>query len=469
MERQKELLKNTIIIGIGNIFTKAISFILVPLFTLWLTPAQYGDYDLLFSYISLVVPIITLQLEQAILRYTLENSDRGEIYFKASFGLVLINSIIAILLFGYILKFQYQWSFIFCTITFAFQVLAIEHLRGKSDLQNYSIFNILCGILTMLFSYLGVKILNYSVDGLLVAFGLAYLITAILIIISQKLYNCIFPIFIDFKILKALLRYSLPLLPNALSWWITSVSDRTLIRIFLGNLSNGVYAVSTKIPTLIAVFYTIFNLAWQQSAIVSAKDEIEHRNKFYNDTFEKLFKFLFSSALVIISLTPILYQYVLGSEYKSGMHLVPLLVLGTVFLNLSQYLGGILLGNKNTKANGMTTLISAALNLIINFVLITKIGIFAAAISTLISYIVLFILRLYNLKEFFKDNKIISRSLISTIILLICSYLVLKISHLMGQLCCLVFVGIIFIYLNRKLVFGILKNLKGSRNENSNY
>lgn len=77
MNRKKELLKNTVVIGIGNIFTKAISFLLVPLFTLWLTTKQYGDYDLLYSYISLVVPAITLQLEQAVLRFTLDDKEKG--------------------------------------------------------------------------------------------------------------------------------------------------------------------------------------------------------------------------------------------------------------------------------------------------------------------------------------------------------------------------------------------------------
>ncbi|MCK1221861.1 lipopolysaccharide biosynthesis protein [Streptococcus uberis] len=462
MNRKKELFKNTIIIGIGNIFTKAISFLLVPLFTIWLTPSQYGEYDLLFSYVSLVVPVLTLQLEQAVLRYTLDNKDKGDTYFKTSIVFVLVNSLVFSLIFGTLLDFQYHLSFTFCTIMFVMQVCTTEYLRGRNELKTYSLANILCGIATILFSFLFVYVLKLGVDGLLIAFGLAYLFTSLSIIISKKLYKNYNTSTIDLSILKILLMYSLPLLPNAISWWITNVSDRTLIKIFLGSEMNGIYAVSTKIPTLIAVFYSIFNLAWQQSAITSAKDDFEKRREFYHSTFRQLFLFLFSSAICIIALSPFLYRYFLEKEYFSGLYIVPILILATVFLNFAQYFGGILLGNMDSKTNGLTTVVGAVINIILNLLLINYIGISAAAISTMISYIIMFVMRLLKLKDLFDVKKIFRYAVLGVAIVTGISFVILM-GNLHIQLIMLVLSIIIFLVSNQKIMLSVLNNLRGRR------
>lgn len=461
MNRKKELFNNTIIIGIGNIFTKAISFILLPLFTLWLTPSQYGDYDLLFSYVSLLVPLLTLQLEQAVLRFTLEDKSKGNIYFKTCILFILLNSLLFSLLFGFVLDFNYHLGFTFCTVAFTFQVYTTEYLRGRNELKSYSVANILCGIETILFSFIFVNILEMGVDGLLFAFGLAYLLTSLYIIFQYKLYKNIKKSDFDFDVFKMLFFYSIPLLPNAISWWITNVSDRTLIKLFLGSDMNGIYAVSTKIPTLIAVFYSIFNLAWQQSAIITSKDHIDKRKEFYNSTFEQLYLFLFSSALCIVALTPILYKFFLGKEYSFGMNIVPILILATVFLNLAQYFGGILLGNKDTKTNGLTTVIGAILNILVNLLLIKFIGIYAAAISTMLSYIIMFYLRLDKLKYLFNTKKIINKVIFGFLVFTLFSILVLIGSNIYFQLTLLMCSIILFLYANKNIALSIVQNMKG--------
>ena len=460
VNRKKELFTNTIIIGIGNIFTRAISFLLVPFFTLWLTTKEYGDYDLLFSYASLVVPVLTLQLEQAVLRFTLEDKKKGELYFKTGFVYLIASSCLFSLVFAFFVSFDYHISFAFCTVAYAFQIYTTEYLRGRNELKDYSMANIVCGILTVFLSFLFVKVLNEGVDGLLTAFGLSYLLTSIYIILRKKPFQHSSAKLFDRKIFKKLLGYSFPLLPNAISWWITNVSDRTLINIFLGSSFNGIYAVSTKIPTLTTVFYSIFNLAWQQSAIVSSSDNYEKRKEFYNATYKRLFSFLFASSLVIVAVTPFLYQYFLGEEYRQGMNIVPILVLSTVFLNLAQYLGGILLGLKDTKTNGMTTVIAAVVNLVINFVFIAQLGLYAAALSTLASYIVLFVLRLNKVKALFDTKVILTRVAAASLIMLAVSGLTIGSNHLWVQSILFVLAVVYFLYSNRFLVAGILNNLK---------
>lgn len=463
MNRKKELFKNTIIIGIGNIFTKAISFFLVPLFTLWLSTKEYGDYDLLYSYVTLIVPVITLQLEQAILRFTLDDNTNGPKYFHICSSIVLINSVAIAIIFCAICKFDYHFSFAFCSISYAIEIFCTEYLRGCNELRLYSLMNVICGICTMLFSFIFAKVLNGGVAGLLNAFGCSYLVTALYIFLKKKLYRGILSDFSSDSgmVLKTLLLYSLPLLPNAISWWITNVSDRTLIRIFLGSHYNGLYAVSCKIPSLVTVFYGIFNLAWQQSAILTAKDQENKRKVFYNDIFKRLQAFLFSSGLVIIAATPIIYRLFLKADYMDGMNVVPILIWATSFLNLAQYLGGILLAQKDTKTNGTTTVIAAIVNLLIDIVFIRTLGLYAAAISTLASYVIMFYLRLIKLKDYFDVKKDMLNVLFGSTALITGAVIMVNVNQFISQFLFLIFSLTLFIIMNRKFIGNLVRKLKG--------
>ena len=76
MEREKSLVKNTIILSIGNLFTKLITFFLLPLYTAILSTEEYGIVDLLNTLVSLLLPIVTFQIEQAVFRYLIENREK---------------------------------------------------------------------------------------------------------------------------------------------------------------------------------------------------------------------------------------------------------------------------------------------------------------------------------------------------------------------------------------------------------
>ena len=458
VDRKKELFLNTVVIGIGSIFTKALSFILVPLLTIWLSTTEYGDYDLLFSYVSLCVPILTLQLEQAILRFTLENKEKGKEYFSTCFSFFLFTSLIFIIAFSFIFKFEYHFSFAICTVSYAFQILTTEYLRGNNELKLYSLANIFCGGCMMSFSYLLVGQLKAGVNGLLYSFAISYFVTGLIIVLIKKPVGHLLKLSFDLEIFKMLLRYSFPLLPNAISWWITNVSDRTLINVFLGSEFNGIYAVSTKIPTLMTVFYSIFNLAWQQSAILSSSDSVEDKTYFYNTIFNKLYSFLFSSGILIIATTPFIYKFLLDDSYTSGMNIVSILVLSTIFLNLGQYLGGILLGKMDTKTNGVTTILAAIVNLIINFLLINRLGLVAAAISTLVSYILLFVLRIKKTNDFLNVKRIIIKLIFSTFCYVVMSTIIFLSQNIIIQFILLIVSSLYFIYSNRAIIYNIVKN-----------
>lgn len=459
--KNKRLLKNTVIIGIGTFCTKLLSFIMLPLYTRWLSPESFGEYDLLVSYLSLFIPIITLELEQTIFKWSLEKKENSKQLLFNSMIVTLINIIIVdIIAFLILKKVKYTYAFILYFDFYAIFVLLSEYLRGNDKLKFYSIYNILVSIISTILSVVFVPILKMDILGLILAFAISYLICDLVIIKKEKILINSEKLKYNGQLLKSMISFSVPLIPNGISWWITNVSDRTMIKILIGSFYNGLYAVACKIPTIISLVYNVFNLSWQQQAIMINGEE--NKYEYYKDVFSKLINFLFSSSIVIIGLLPFFYRFFISVEYCNSIYVVIPLILGSIFLSLSQFLGGILLAENRTKEIGFTTSIAAIINILVNILLMKKFGLIVAGISTLISYVYFFLHRYIIIKKI--ANKSCTCKLIFfSIMYIIYSYFNILSQNLFINICCIIISGFIFIYLNRFIIDKLFTKLVKSK------
>lgn len=403
MKRIDELLKNTFIIALGTLSTKILSFLLVPLYTLWLNPTEYGEFDLLSTYVAFIVPFATFQLEQAIFRFIVENKTKANKYFNSAMNVVILNLIVCNILILILLKnnsllIPFMLYFNFYTL----YSCDSEYLRGTEKLKKYSFCNILVSLFIIIFNIIFVYKLKFQVFGMLLSYALAYFLGVVFISISER--NIELKRSNEKVIQKEMIKYSLPLIPNSISWWIINVSDRSLIKIYLGNFYNGIYAVSCKIPVIVNLLFSIFNLSWQQTAVKTLNDK--DKNKFYNNIFLQLITFLFTTSILVVCSSEFIFHIFINKQYYAGIYQIPILVNGLIYLSFAQFLNAIFLANKKTKSVGITTIISAIINIIINFMLLNKIGIYAASISTFISYLALFIIRYIALSKNFETKKI---------------------------------------------------------------
>ena len=145
MNREKALIKNTIIISIGTICTKLITFLLLPLYTSVLTTEEYGIVDLLNTLSLLLIPIITFQMEQAIFRELIEarksEKSKTEIISNGFFS-VLIQSFIFLVIFLLVspfIKNNYKFFIVINVIFSIFASLLLQISRGLGDNKKYSI------------------------------------------------------------------------------------------------------------------------------------------------------------------------------------------------------------------------------------------------------------------------------------------------------------------------------------------
>lgn len=216
--------------------------------------------------------------------------------------------------------------------------------------------------------------------------------------IRLKLYKMINFKLVDKKLIKDMNKYSIPLIPNGVSWWVVNVSDRSLISFILGASFNGIYAVSNKFPTIISSLLGIFNLSWSESAAlhINSKD----RDEFFSDITNTIIKLFSSLGVLMIVSMPFIFPILINSKFKASYNHIPILVLGTVFNVMICIYSAIYIAKKMTKKVASTSILGAIINIIINVLLIKRIGLYAASISTAVSYFVMMIYRYFDLKKY---------------------------------------------------------------------
>lgn len=428
-DKNKYLLKNTLIFALGNFGSKLITFLLVPLYTNTLSTSGYGILDIINAIIMIGVPIVTLNISEAVMRFLLDkNSDKEKILgICCNFSLIAIISSFLLCpifnLFQEISSYSLLLS-IYILVT-AVSGISLCYIRGIEKLLIFSIISIIKTLIIGIASIIFLIVFKLGINGYLLAYIIAETATVLICMffgIKDYKIRLSRP---DKKLIKQMVKFSIFLIPNALMWWIINSMDRFMIVPFFGTEANGIYAVSAKIPTILVTITSIFNQAWMYSAIKEEKDKDINNNSYYtSNIYNVLFKFItLSSTLLIIILKPLLRIYV-GKEFFSAWMYTPPLLVGSVFLTLGTFLSNEYTVHKDSKGFLRSASVGAIVNLVLNFMLMPIMGVLGAAIATCISYITVFIYRAYDIRKYKKIQYINNEKKIYLLILILASIMV---------------------------------------------
>ena len=404
MNKKKELAKNTIIIFLGKVCTQLISFLLLPLYTSYLITEEYGFVDLVTTYVTLIVPIITMELEMSVFRYLVDcrkDKDEKKRVFSNNFIILLASLGIFIVLYLIVScfwKFDYRYLILFDIVICTFSGNFLQIARGVGKTIDYAISCIITGVSTILLNILLIVVFKLGAFGMITSMAVANGLGAVYLFIRLKMWQ-----YIDFKkkdkkLIKEMYKYSIPLVPNGISWWIVNVSDRTIITAILGAAANGIYAVSNKFPTILSSLLGIFNLSWSESAALHINSP--DRDEFFSDVCNTMTKLFTCLGVGMIAVMPFVFPLLVNHSYDEAFYYIPILVLGSVFNVVICLYSAVYIAKKMTKQVAMTSIIGAVINLVVNLVLIRYIGLFAAALSTAISYFVMMMYRHFDLKKY---------------------------------------------------------------------
>ena len=460
MSKKKDFIKNTLILFIGKFATQFTSFLLLPLYTHYLLTDDYGWVDFLQTYITLFVPILTLRLDSALFRFLIDNrkNENGKKKIISNTIFVLLLSLIFTIIFCLILIFFIRINYFYETliniVILMVSNLLLQVLRGLGKNKEYSICSIITGLTCLLLNIVLIIKFNFSANSILISSSISNLLVIIFIIFKVKIFKYISLHLINKNTIKQLLKYSLPMIPNSLSWWIINVSDRTIIKFVLGNSINAIYSVSCKFSNLLNSVFSIFNMSWQESASLHINDE--DRDDFFSDIINKMIILFSSVSILIIGILPVFYNLIIGKSYIESYRYIPILLYANIWNIIINLIGGIYVALKKTKKIASTTIISAVINIFINLVLIKFIGLYAACISTFISYFAMTIYRYYDLKKYMNVAINFNSILIFTILFSISSALYYLNNNYFNMLN-LIFVIIDFIFNNNNIIRQIKK------------
>ena len=431
MNREKNLAKNTIIITIGKICTQLITFFLLPLYTGILSTEEYGAVDLLNTLVSLLLPIVTFQVEQAVFRELIEvrgKKNKESRIISSAVITVIFQCIVYLVIFALISPFiNNHYKFFLATNVVAniFLSLLLQISRGFGDNKKYAFASFISALSTIIFNVLFLVVIKLGANGMLLGTMLGQIVATIYLFISLKLYKYLKVKDYKKNVIKDLWKYSLPLIPNAISWWIFNASDRVIASAFLGVDQNGILAASLKFSAVFITFYNIFNMSWTESISIAIKDT--DVSDYFNRMFNIVLRLFTAMAVGMIACMPFVFPIMINEKFSAGYGLVPISIIGSLFNVVVGLISVIYVAEKNTKAIASTSIVSAVINIIVHLVLIKFIGLYAAVISTFVAFFVMSIYRLMDAsKRYFKikiDMKFIIQSLIALIFVFVSYYI----------------------------------------------
>ena len=410
MDKYKKLATNTLIFAIGTFSSKVLSFLLMPFVTRMLKTGDYGSADLIQQTANVLIPIVFLQINSAALRFALDKESNKADVFTVGIR-TTVKGFIVFLLFAYPMskieindfKFgQYVvliYAFVLISGT---RQLCQQFVRGCGHVKTFAIDGIIATTTTLLFNLLFLGPFHWGITGYVVAIIASDACSIIFFFVTQKLWRFVKVKGVDKKTKWDMLKYSIPLMPTIILWWIINVSDRFMVTYFIDSSANGLYTAASKIPNFVIMFSSIFIDAWQLSAV----DEYDKEGT--ADFFTKVFRVysggIFTIASALILLCQLFTRILVAKSYYDSWQFVPVLVIATSMSCLVNFLASVYMAEKKSVMAMVTALSGALTNVVLNLILIPRMGAVGAAVATVISFVVVFAARGVNTRRFIKIN-----------------------------------------------------------------
>lgn len=405
MKEVKDLAKNTGLLAIGQFGTKLLSFFLVPLYTYVLSTAEYGTYDLMNTTVSLLVPILTLNICDSALRFPLDKDvNRRDVFTICCihlFGCIILGSILIGVNFYFdIISIVNEYPILFLLLFASSAVSGIMNcfVRGIDKVKEVAISGVLSSAVMIALNLLFLLPLHMGLLGFFLATIIGSFSQSVYLFVAIKGWKYVQFSGCDKQLHHEMVNYSQPLILNNISWWVNGVSNRYIITWFCGIAANGIYSVSYKIPSILVMFQGIFSQAWTMSAVQGYdKDD---KNGFFTKMYQCYNLCMVMVCSILIMLSRVMAKFLYANDFYSAWKYVPFLLIASVFGALSGYIGGIYAATKDTKLFAKTSIFGAVANLLLTLLLVWRFGVMGAAIASPISYGLIWYLRVKSVSKY---------------------------------------------------------------------
>jgi len=445
--------KNTIIYFAGTILSRIISFLLLPLYTSYINPEDYGYYDLSITYVTIVTFSLFFDIWVTTMRFMYEKnedewkwkvSQSGFTIFACSFLLLSVIGIIVYLFFD----IQYLWLIICYALTITLTNMFLYIARGYKKNVEYTVSGVLNTFIYILSNILMIVILKMDFSSLYISSIFGHLIQLIYLEYKVRIVKNLFKTKVDFGFIKNMFLYSLPLSINSISYWLLTSFNKIIVQNVLSIEYNGYYAIGYKFGSALSLITNSFTLAWQDLSFSRSADD-KSNGQYYSLACDKYLSFLGIGACILIPSFNILFDFFIHESYYPAKATIPMFIIVAILSSYSTFIGNIFYAIKDTKSIFYSMIVSSMVNLITCYPLIKILGINGANIAIAFSFIINILIRakILNKRINFKLN---NKGVIGYTILVIITSIVFSTDNIV--------INLVWLFFNIIIAFLTLRN-----------
>ena len=397
--------------GIGTFGSKVIYFLLVPFYSFFLSKSELGIYDLILASLTIITPIITIQISEAVYRELLDSNrptQKSSQVFSSGLSLVFIGLLLfatAAFIIKQFFDFKILYELILIQSSFTFYIFFQQTLRGLSLNKEYALMGATNAFLLIFFTIALICFSRIELSNVILAIACAQIIS-----ITYAAYKINFFKLLDFKNISKekvyqLLNYSFPLLPNTLSWWLIDLGSRYIILFFIGLEENGLYAVAARYAGIIALVNSIFILSWQDY-VINSKLKISSNKKRLSLSLNLFVAFQIGLVILLTSFSKELIFYTTPVAFHDAANYLPILLISSAFASFCGFYGAFYLKEKRTRKIFTTTFIGSIINIIFCIALINYFSLYAVAAASFVGFFVTFLIRYRDFDIMLNFNKL---------------------------------------------------------------
>lgn len=413
IDRLKQLVRHSAVYSINSITEKAVGVILIPLMTSCFETDVFGNWELLDTSINIMADVLVFGLATVIIFFNNPEEypyEKKSSFFTLTLFLAFISVVFVFIVEAAILFKAFPISIsesILGIIRVSSYIIAVRAINtfvlGKLRADERSIqYTVVYSIKVFVRTGLTVYFLVFTDHQLEGVFYSSLIAEVLIFFILSPVFFKNMAFKLNMPALKVSLKIGAALVLSTIGFNLLNLSDRYIIKYLIGGDHVGVYGLGYRTAGILNMFVILpFTLTLYPTTYKVYKQKDDKR---YFSKLMTYSSFFFVWGFVALSLFSKEIVMIFGRKtgYWDAYLVVPVILLGYVFsgMRLNASLGMML--TKNTKYIGITTLIAAAVNIILNFIFIPQFGIMAAAVNTLVAYILFYFLTLFKSNQYYK-------------------------------------------------------------------
>lgn len=415
-----EFLKSSSILVLANIVIKAVQFFLMPLYTKYLSPEELGINDLIITTTGVILPLLTLALDASFSAFYYDRGDNNkDRTFNTIAAVLMIQSIIPLVLclaskpISRLLFHtdQYYWGVIVAMLGLSVNLLFMPYalkVRLENRMQLFSIINVIASVLTLVSNIVFVVVFKLGYISLIYSHFLTSIVQLLLYWLLPK-YR-FEKKYVSRDYAGTLIRYGLPLVPNAIFSWILVSCDRYMISGMCGEAEVGIYGIGMRFLTILNIIINAVNMAYTTFAFKNKGEE--YARSMYSAIFIGMSFLLMGGCFTVSVFAKDIIHVMVDPRYFTSYILIAPLLYSQTAMACNNIVGYGISFTKKSKYFLISSVIAAVTNIVLNYILVKYYAALGAAVATMISHIVLFIITYAVSQRLYKvDYKVLKTAI----------------------------------------------------------